>query len=188
MTTDRERWEARYRAAGPQPEGIPSPFLMEALPLMRAPSLALDLAMGEGRHALALARAGWRVVGLDVSQVAAERVAVRARSERLPLSPLVADALQFPLRPASFGLVVCSRFLERVLAQRIQEAIAPGGWLFFETFTAGQPALGWGPKNPDYLLKPNELLQMFPQLRVVRYSEEVGNEGALARLVATRPG
>lgn len=186
MTTDRERWEARYRAAGPQPGGTPSAFLMEALPLMGAPSLALDLAMGEGRHALALARAGWRVVGLDVALTAAERVAVRARAERLPLMALVADALASPLKRGAFGLVVVSRFLERGIADRIEEALAPGGWLFFETFTVEQAALGWGPKNPDYLLSPNELLRMFPGLKVVRYSEEVGAEGALARLVARR--
>jgi tellurite methyltransferase len=184
LTTDHERWEAKYKAAGPQPEGLPSPFLMEALPILGAPSLALDLAMGEGRHALALARAGWPVVGLDVSLTAAERVAERARAARLPLIPLVADALTFPLKPASFGLIVCSRFLERGLAGAIARALAPGGWLHYETFTVDQPKLGWGPKNPDYLLKPNELLAMFPGLRVVRYSEETGKEGALARLLA----
>ena len=188
MSDDRARWEARY-SAQVGGAGVASPFVADALGRIGPPrGLALDLAMGEGRHALAAARAGWTVVGLDVSSTAAERVAAAAAAERLPVRPLVADALTFPFRTAAFGLVICSRYLERSLAPAIAASLAPGGHLIFETFTTDQPALGWGPRNPAYLLSPNELPALFSALRIRRYEDRADPTlGALASLLAQRP-
>ena len=185
--SDRARWEAKY-AAAPAAAAPASPFVAEALARIGAPrGPALDLAMGEGRHALAAARAGWTTVGLDVSSIACERVAAAARAEGLPVRPLVADALALPLRPAAFDLSIVSRYLERELAPAIAAALAPGGHLIYETFTVDQPALGWGPKNPGYLLKPNELLALFPDLRILIYRDAADpGHGALASLLARR--
>lgn len=186
--TDRVHWEAKYQAKPTGVSDAASPFVTDSLARIGAPrGIALDLAMGEGRHALAAARAGWRVLGLDISTTAAERVAAAARAQALPVTPVVADALTFPLRPASLALVIVSRYLERALAPAIAAALAPGGWLIFETFTVDQVGLGWGPKNPDFLLEPNELPGLFPGLRVRRYEDRIDPaHGALASLLAQR--
>lgn len=183
--SDRVRWEAKYQAKPAGPVDAASPFVTESLARIGSPrGPALDLAMGEGRHALAAARAGWTTVGLDISTTAAERVAAAARLENLPVRPLVADALTFPFQPASFGLIIVSRYLERGLAPRIERALSPGGWLIFETFTIDQPALGWGPRNPAFLLASNELQALFPGLRIRRYEDRVDPiHGALASIL-----
>jgi 2-polyprenyl-3-methyl-5-hydroxy-6-metoxy-1,4-benzoquinol methylase len=187
---DRKRWDARYRdPSRPAPATEPTPFVVESLPLAGSPpGMALDLAMGEGRNALHMARCGWTVVGVDVSPTAAARARAAAAAGRLAVWPVVADALSFPLGVKRWRVVLCSRYLERGLAGAIAASLAPGGTLLFETFTIEQASLPWGPRNPAYLLGTNELLRMFPGLQVVAYREGIlGESGAVARLVARRP-
>ncbi|MCW8828638.1 MAG: hypothetical protein OQK94_06240, partial [Gammaproteobacteria bacterium] len=44
--------------------------------------------------------------------------------------------------------------------------------LFYQTFIADRADPAIGPANPDYLLAPNELLRLFPDLVVRLYREE----------------
>ncbi len=68
---------------------------------------------------------------------------------------------------------------------------APGGLLVYETFTRRQPELGWGPKNPAFLLDDAELPTLFRGLEVLEHVESLrsgGNANAwLAGLVARAP-
>ena len=65
----------------------------------------LDLACGRGRNALAAARHGARVLGLDRSREALAELGSAARSARLPIQPVLADletGLGIPVRAGSF--------------------------------------------------------------------------------------
>ena len=87
-------WNDRHRD---QPIGAPEPFLAEML--SRIPrGIALDVAAGRGRNALAMARAGIRVVAVDFSIEAMRALAAIARAERLPVWPVVANLDNFYLR------------------------------------------------------------------------------------------
>jgi tellurite methyltransferase len=56
----------------------------------------------------------------------------------------------------------------------------------YETYTVDQPRFG-KPKNPDYLLKYNELLDMFHEFRCLRYREGIiENRKAVAGIVAEK--
>ena len=75
-------------------------------------------------------------------------------------------------------------------AAAIQDALAPGGLLLYETFTREQPAHGWGPSRPAFLLEAGELPRLFPGLEIVQHDEApvtVPRPEASARLVARRP-
>ena len=67
--------------------------------------------------------------------------------------------------------MVVSRFLERSLAGNLVRALKPGGLLFYQTFIR-EKADAAGPHNPAYLLRPNELLELFKDLRLLVYREE----------------
>ena len=149
----------------------------------------LDLACGRGRHSLAAARLGLPVLALDHDEKALRSLHRRAP----PLLHCVRTDLEagfgIPVAPASFGAVLVFRFLFRPLTESIIEALRPGGVLLYETFTIHQRELGQGPKNPEFLLEPNELPRLFGVLRLIDY-QEVFTPGprpaALARLVARR--
>jgi SAM-dependent methyltransferase len=174
----------------------PSPFFLEqTAALTRAARLGpvLDLACGRGRHSLAAAEAGVRVVGVDRNREFLAELRERARHADLPLECLRADIEnppEIPLYPGSCGTILVFRFLFRPLAPKIVETLAPGGLLLYETFTRKQLELGSGPKNPAHLLAAGELPALFPELEVDSYREDVsGGErpAALAHLAAYKP-
>lgn len=143
--------------------------------------------MGRGRHALVLAQNGFQTFGVDV-KLDAVRDAVRAAAlEDLTVRGWCADLALFPLPPASFDVLVVTRYLQRDLFPSIREAVRPGGCVIYETFTVLQPALGVGPTSPDHLLTPGELRGWFRGWEVLFY-EEVAAPEAVARLVARKPG
>jgi SAM-dependent methyltransferase len=150
---------------------------------------ALDVAMGRGRYAVALARAGFRTFGVDVKIDAVRDAIASAAAADTRLHAWCADLTQHPLPIARFDLVLVSRYLQRDLFESLRAAVAPGGVVLYETFTTAQRALGSGPKSPDHLLEPGELRARFDVdgWNVLFYEETLEPE-AVARLAARRSG
>jgi len=163
----RRDWEERQRAgAGPR---APEPSVVEMLDLLPR-GLALDVAAGTGRHSLLLARAGFNVVAIDYAEPALQTLQSIARSERLPVWPLAADLLAFPLPRARFDTILNLNFLDRALVPRLIDALRPGGAMLFDTFLIDQAVSGH-PRNPDFLLAHYELREMLNGMELVRYRE-----------------
>jgi hypothetical protein len=81
------------------------------------------------------------------------------------------DGGPFPLSGRRFDGVVVTSYLHRPLLGDLVSAVAPGGALVYETFARGQERLG-RPTNPDFLLRPGELLEAVRGLlRVVAYED-----------------
>lgn len=152
----------------------------------------LDLACGRGRHALTVARWGVSVVGVDRSGEALRELALAANAEGLPVALARADlenAANTPLAEGRFGCVLVFRYLHRPLAPAIARALRPGGLLLYETFTIYQRDRDQGPTNAHFLLRPNELPRLFPELRIDHHWEGdlQGPEAfAIAQLAAVR--
>ena len=175
----RAAWEHRQRVSGPP--RAPEPSVVEWLDLLPR-ALALDLACGTGRHSLALARAGFKVVAIDYAEASLRALQTTARAERLPIWPLAADLSTFPLRRNRFDAILNVNFLDRALVPRLIGALRPGGALLFDTFLIDQAATGH-PRNPDFMLRHYELRemldaemhpeQMHVQMDLVRYREGI---------------
>ena len=88
------------------------------------------------------------------------------------------------------GVVVCN-YLWRPLLPVIVASVAPGGVLLYETFAVGHERFG-KPTNPDFLLRPGELLEAVRgqlEVREYAYSEEGDPPSAVRqRLCAVRAG
>lgn len=134
---DARAWDERYDAADLVWGSEPNRFVRaqcERLPIGHA----LDLACGEGRNTLWLARLGWRATGIDFSAVAIERARRLAEQERTTVAARldwqVADVTSEPIRPGSFDLVLVS-YLHlppeqlNVVLRRAGNAVAPRGHL-----------------------------------------------------------
>jgi SAM-dependent methyltransferase len=186
---------------GPTPEiGPPSAFFHEHESRLAASATigpTLDLACGRGRHALAAADLGLSVVAIDRNPDQLDAL-THARAERIEtgggqIEILCADLETPPLptlEAGSFGAVLVFRYLHRTLFPWIQELIAPGGFVLYETFTQAQKKLGWGPKRDDFLLQSGELRNLFPELVIEVYEEGPSNDersAHTARLLASRP-
>lgn len=171
-----------------------SPFVAEWLPRVVAemnghpgPRRALDLAMGEGRHAVPLAEAGFVTYGVDLAVDRLLTARRAAAGRRLEFLQWAADLDSYPLPDGRFDLLFCTRFLLRARWDDLKRSVKPGGFVMYETFTTGQLARRSGPSSPDHLLHPGELATAFGDW-IVLHAEEVDEPAALARLVARKPG
>ena len=164
-----------------------SPFIVEWIERVAATApharRALDVAMGRGRHAVLLARAGFVTFGVDLAFDAVRDAMTAARAGGASIRGWCADLTQHPLPSSRFDLVIVTRYLQRDLFPALRAACAPGGVVLYETFTIAQRALGTGPTSPDHLLEPGELLRRFDGFEVLFY-EEVSAPEAVARIAA----
>ncbi len=146
----------------------------------------MDVAGGQGRHALYLAERKWQVTLLDISEVAIQQAHSRAADRGVQIDSAVAECTEFDLGREQFDLIVVFFYLERDLFPTLFAALKPGGFLIYKTFTVEQRDLPGGPTKTEHLLKPNELLWAFGQMHIVHYRETIAEERATAELVARR--
>lgn len=135
----------------------------------------LDLACGGGRHARLMAALGHAVLAVDrdtaaLAAASGPGIDTLAFDLEHPEAPSHPD---WPLLPEVFAGIVVSNYLHRPLMQPLLDSLAPGGVLIYETFAAGNGQFG-KPSNPDFLLKPGELLEWLslrPSSRVIAYED-----------------
>lgn len=152
----------------------PSAWVVRFAGLMPA-GRTLDLACGGGRHARLMAGLGHTVLAVD-RDTAALNAAGGPGIDTLAFDlehPAAAGQPDWPLLPGAFAGIVVSNYLHRALMLPLLESLAPGGILIYETFAAGNGQFG-KPSNPDFLLKPGELLEwasLRPSIRVIAYED-----------------
>jgi len=174
---DQTRWDKQH--AESTGETQPASFLRQvfttnAWQLSRG--RALDIACGKGRNSLYLAELGFEVAAMDISTVALDEARTRAQSKQLRIDWRQTDLEVVQLEEAAFELVVNFNYLQRSLIPQIERAVKVGGYIIFETYLIDQKEIGQ-PKNPDYLLGHNELLEYFRDFRVLYYREGKFTEG-----------
>ncbi|MFQ5546039.1 MAG: class I SAM-dependent methyltransferase [Acidiferrobacterales bacterium] len=176
MSSDTDKWDARYRQA---PESSPSQVLLDNRHLLPASGTALDVACGLGANALLLAEHGLTTHAWDSSSVAIDKLQARAQAHGVSVEAVVRDVVAHPPGPESFDVIVVTRFLDRGLSPQLTQALRVDGLLFYQTFTRTRVS-DVGPSNPDYRLADGELLVMFSALQVLVYREE-GKVGDVSR-------
>jgi SAM-dependent methyltransferase len=141
-----------------------SPWVRRFAPSIPAGGPVLDLAAGGGRHTRFFLDRGHPVTAVDrdISGLAgtAGLEVIQADLE---------DGSPWPLGGRRFAGVIVTNYLHRPLLPAIVTSVAPGGCLIYETFAVGNERFG-KPGNPDFLLRPGELLAAVRgRLRVLAY-------------------
>lgn len=183
----RQRWDERYAAFLPWERQEPTPFVAACLPRLPQHGWALDVAAGAGRHSLALAQHGLQVDAVDISGQGLRLAQQRAREAGVAIRFMVAD-LERPWLPRrSYDVILVSFFLYRPLFPLIRASLQPGGWLVYETLTAGQKFhSSRQPTRPDFLLQPQELQVAFADFEILFYAEVNQDQRATAQLLARK--
>jgi SAM-dependent methyltransferase len=158
---DRIRWNARYTAAA-APSFRPHPLAVRALALDLPDGPVADLACGPSGATLLAAAHGRRVTAADVSEVALGLLGEEARRHGLDhlITLTHADLSRWAPGPRSYALVLCTGFWDPGVFTAAASAVADGGLLAWEAFTAAarreRPSLpaGWclAPGEPASLL------------------------------------
>jgi tellurite methyltransferase len=145
----------------------PSPgvlALIEKYPPQQS-SQALDLGCGIGRHAITLARAGYRVIALDTSRVAVENLKREAVVQKLIVHTLVGDVQSSIFKPGTFDLVISYNVIYHgrredmsLVIQNVSTLLRPGGIFFFTCPTLKDGKYGEGEQvAPHTFLSPNSI-------------------------------
>lgn len=146
----------------------PSAWVVRWADQVPAGGSVLDVASGKGRNTRLFAARGHPVEAVDrdpavlswLSGVA--NVTVRCAD---------LEHGSWPYEGRRFAGVVVTRYLWRPLIPKLLAAVAPGGVLIYETFAMGNERYG-RPSNPDFLLRPGELLEVVRgRLRVLAYED-----------------
>ena len=168
-----QEWDDRY-AEQQQWSAEPNALIAELLAGL-PPGDAVDLAAGEGRHALWLAGLGWRVTAVDFSDVGLTRGRAQPGADRVTW--VTADVTSWSAEPASLDLVLVA-YLHlpetdtTELFLRAVDWLRPGGRLLVlghdvENLTAG---VG-GPQDPAILHSVERLAPVAARLDVDRLEQ-----------------
>ena len=189
MADRRLHWEKRYSSADRR-IGTPSPFLTGMLPRLPKSGTALDLACGDGRHALALAQHGLEVTAIDFARAGLDKLRRQALQNRLAIDIVQANLESYPLPEEHFDVAIKTFYLQRNLIPKMRTALRPGGIAIVETFLIDQRQIGH-PRNPAFLLDRGELKAAFAGFDILEYREGLAstgtNEAYLARFAAVKP-
>lgn len=184
---DKMFWNKKYETEAYLFGKEPVEFLREHIDILPK-GKTLDIAMGEGRNAVFLAKNGFEVDGCDISEKAVEKAQELAKENQVTIHAFVTDLELYKLPEKTYDVITCFYYLQRNLVPQIKDALKPGGMIMYETYTMENLERGLeGPKNKDYLLKTNELLDFFRDFKIIYYREIVlNNRKAIASLIAQK--
>lgn len=185
---ERNRWDALFSSTNHYVFGKePAEFVkknVSRLPLGRV----LDIAMGEGRNAVFLAKKGFEVEGVDFSPAALRKARRLAREHRVTIKTINADLLKYEIKQNYYDVILNIEFLERSLIPKIKKGLKEGGVIVFENHTVEQIKNKGGQSIPrNFLLNRGELKALFSDFEIILYREVNDGKNAMAQLIARKP-
>lgn len=179
MEDDRIKWNQRYQSEDSYLGEHPSPFLareIERIKRLAPGNTALDVACGEGRNSVFLAQNGFRVTGVDISDIGLAKAAARAAMQGVVVDFRRVDLEHYEITE-KYDLILNFNFLLRELIPEEVQALNPGGLLLFDTILESPQLLAT--HNPTYLLRRGELTGLFEDFGgEILFSEE-SNSGEM---------
>jgi len=146
----------------------PSPWVARFAAELPIGGSIIDIACGNGRHTRLLVDQGHQVIAVDRDLAAAQDL---ANFDAVELLNYDLESGTWPFPPESAAGIIVTNYLHRPHFKRLYETLAIDGLLIFETFAVGNERFG-RPRNPDFLLKPGELLEAFgDHLEIIAYEE-----------------
>ncbi len=198
-------WEAMV-----PPEATAAEIAFIARQIGEPSQIVIDAPCGAGRHALGLARAGYHVVGVDISAEAIGRAEEAARAEALSAEFRIADMRRFALDEPADAIVSLGNSISyfdeagtRALFENFARNVRRGGWLVIDTGCCAESVLPdfkaerrFDVDGGDYrsavfydpmtsTLKTKALLRLGEETHELRYAHRIVTTGELIRALDT---
>jgi len=195
QATAGEAWDRRFDVERYLYGTEPVQFLRENID--RLPKgKALCLASGEGRNPVWLAAQGYDVTAMDASPKGLEKALALASDRGVTIKTEVGDLQRgYDMGESEYDLITDFYYHDVAMIPAVMRALKPGGMFILQNFSLDQLETNrFGPRNPDYLVKPNELLALFSGYRILHYEDTVVNldegmhqgPGAVVRMIVVK--
>ncbi|MGZ5401004.1 MAG: class I SAM-dependent methyltransferase [Nocardioides sp.] len=157
---DAHAWDERYAASELVWSAEPNQFVAQECAEL-SPGRAVDLAAGEGRNAIWLARRGWQVTAVDFSAVALDKGARLAGDTDVEW--VVGDATQWrsedPVDLAVIAYLQLPAAHRRAASRNALESLRPGGTFLLVAHDSTNLVEGTGgPQDPAVLMTAEDVL------------------------------
>lgn len=164
---DKEKWNKKYEET-PRllQQRDASPKLIEAIKYVTG-NKALEIACGAGRNSMFLASNNFEVLALDISEVALKTLDERGFEN---IKTQIADLEEHKFEEGTYDLIVQTNYLERKIIPSLKKALKKNGIIVIETYMNHEENEK-PPSNPDFLLKENELKNIFSDFEILEYDE-----------------
>lgn len=166
----------------------PSNWIKKYLNININKDTLLDVACGNGRHSFYAASLGYKVFSIDIDK---DKLSLTNFKKHIsPILLNIEEENSWPFIKRSFDTVIVTNYLYRPVYKNIINSIKPNGTLLYETFSEENTKFG-RPNNPDYLLKPIELLKLAKQykMEIIDFEEillELPKKKAIQRIYAKK--
>ena len=133
---------------------------------------AIDFASGLGGNSFYLAKLGYDMTAIDISDVAINYLKEQAAARKLNITAQVADLTKerTALTSRKYDLAVMTYYLDRSLFPLLKQVLNADGYLFFETFYKNGPTIN-KQVSSQYKLESNELLNQFREWKILFFEE-----------------
>jgi len=139
----------------------------------------LDIGAGRGRNSFYLARHGFDVTAVELSQVGAEKLKQRAEKEGLNIDVINSDIDESGQLTNKFEVIISSYMLHHLLRERakkllenIKNQTAPGGVNAINVFTQNGDFYKNKRNRDNFFAEHDELKKTYSDWEIVEYFEE----------------
>ncbi|WP_205274747.1 class I SAM-dependent methyltransferase [Leptospira ainazelensis] len=163
-----EFWNKRYASQEWVYGLLENDFLREEISRVQKGGSVLDLASGEGRNSLFLARQGYSVTAVEQSFVGLEKLKKQSKAEGLPVICIESDVLAYKTDQKFDAIVITFLHLSpterETLYHLLPSFLKPEGIFIAEWFHPDQRIKDFpsgGPEDPNFMVTLEELQKEF---------------------------
>ena len=180
-------WNKRFQTENYVYGKEPNVFLTELQKEIYISGDALAIAEGEGRNAVYLAEQGMKVTVWDYAESGLVKTNKLAEERGVTVTTELVDLNHVSWRESKWNEIICvfghfPKELRQRTLQGVKKAVKPGGYFLSEVYSPYQiPYKSGGPKEQDFLYKPEEFLETFVDWRIIHFfmGEVARHEGEL---------
>ena len=118
----------------------------------------LDFASGDGRNCIPLSKQNINLTAIDIDQEKLNKYKSFKNINTICFDLETNE--EWPLVREYYDVIIVVNYLHRPKIKKLINLLKKDGFLFYETFSLGNEKYG-SPKNPNFLLKNRELLDIF---------------------------
>jgi tellurite methyltransferase len=145
------------------------------IPRMMKHGEVLDVGVGEGKNALFLSKKGFKVTGIDISDVAVKKFKKFAKKQKLVIKGIVEDIIDFKFSK-NYEVIICTAVLHLInrplmVINKIKKHTKKGGINLITIFT--EKDIGFKEYPSLQFLKGVKLKELYGDWKILKYKNYI---------------